>query len=114
MEINVEGYFKRIDQYKNIRLINLESDSMEKLKNCNKNLNLDEEAKNPILPNGLVIKHNNRSLVYDIDGKPAPTDTLIGQKVRALVKVRKYRFKPPKKRNFIIGWSVKLTKMNAI
>jgi len=112
MEVNAEGYFKRID--KNIRLVNLEAKSMEKLKNCGKNLRLGENAKTPILPNGLVIKHDTRALVYDIDGKPTSTGMLIGQKVKVSLKIRKYKFKPSKKDDFIVGWTVKLLKMNAI
>lgn len=114
MEITVEGYFNRIDPRKNIRIINMEDEFKTKLENCEKNMGFKDDFLSPILPNGIKIKHDKQALVYDIDNKPTSTSMLIGQKVKAVVKVKKYRFCIPKSENYLIGWNVKLVKMNAI
>lgn len=116
MEISVEGYFKRIDERKNIRLINIEEESKVKLKNAEKNIKFPPRFISPILPNGLKIKHNVRSLVYDINGIPTSTKTLIGQKVKVRIKVKKFGFykNPKSKDEFITGWNAQLLKMQVV
>ena len=109
MEINVVGYFKRFDKNNSIILVNLEVESVEKLGNCVKG-----DFKSPVLPNGLVIKHDLKSLVYDIDGKPVSTDMLMGQKVCVKIRLKKYRFRPINQDDFIVGCCAKLMKMNAV
>jgi hypothetical protein len=113
MEISVIGYFKKFNKKQDIILVNLEKESMKKLHNCGKNLNLGYGYNSPILPNGFVIKHDTGALVYDIDNVPATTDSLMGQKVTVWVKTRKYRFRPKKDDDFIYGWTAKLIKMKA-
>ena len=111
MEVYAEGYFKKIDKFKRIVLVNLEPEYMEKLKKVENSLRMDN-PRSPILPNGLVLKHDLCSLVYDVDGIPTSTLMLIGQKVSIRATVKQYRF--PNKGNFVIGWSLKLTEMRAV
>jgi hypothetical protein len=110
MEVCAEGYFKKIDKFKRIVLVNLEQDSMEKLKKVEASLRMDN-PRSPILPNGIVLKHDLRSLVYDVDGIPTSTLMLIGQRVSIRAKVKKYKF--PSNGDFVIGWSMKMTEMRA-
>jgi hypothetical protein len=111
MEVYAEGYFKKIDNFNRIVLVNLEYDSMEKLKKVEINLRMNN-PKSPILPNGIVLKHDLCAKTYDIDGIPTSTPMLIGQKVSVRAIVKKYRF--PNKGNVVIGWSLKLLEMKAI
>jgi hypothetical protein len=116
-----------VDKFKRILLVNLEEESKTKLKNCERNMlthkHTDSQAylrvgeseshcKSPLLPNGLLLKHDLRSLVYDVDKVPASTLQLIGQKVSVRAKVKKYRFK--KSGEVIVGWSLKLIEMRAV
>ncbi|MHC4835677.1 MAG: hypothetical protein ACYTCN_06940 [Planctomycetota bacterium] len=115
MEVCAIGYFKKVDKFKRIVLVNLEEESKTKLKNCERNLRVGESeshCKSPLLPNGLLLKHDLRSLVYDVDKVPASTLQLIGQKVSVRAKVKKYRFK--KSGEVIVGWSLKLIEMRAV
>jgi hypothetical protein len=111
MEVCAIGYFKKVDKFKRILLVNLEEESKTKLKNCERNMRMSH-CKSPLLPNGLLLKHDLRSLVYDVDKVPASTLQLIGQKVSVRAKVKKYRFK--KSGEVVIGWSLKLIEMRAV
>ena len=119
MEVCAIGYFKKVDKFKRIVLVNLEEESKTKLKNCERNMlthkhtcESESHCKSPLLPNGLLLKHDLRSLVYDVDKVPASTLQLIGQKVSVRAKVKKYRFK--KSGEVIVGWSLKLIEMRAV
>ena len=103
MDLVIQGYFGRVDAFGNIRLVNLEPASMRKLENCGKHLypKLPGHT-SPILPNGAVIKPNLMALCYDIDGVPAPTDSLIGQLVEIKARVKKYSMYGNH------GWSMRL------
>jgi hypothetical protein len=111
MEVCAEGYFKKIDKFKRIVLVNLEPEYMEKLKKVEASLR-QEHLISPILPNGLVLKHDLCSLVYDVDGIPTSTLMLIGQKVSIRAKVKQYRF--ANKGKSVIGWSLKLIEMRSV
>lgn len=114
MELVIVGYFNRFDAFKNVRLVNLEPESMEKLKKCGKNLYPlldDDEYKSPLIPNGAIIKHDTRALCYDVDGVPTSTDQLMGQLVEARVKVKKYSMIDKVDGGRITGWTMKLIKI---
>ena len=114
MEVVIVGYFNRFDKFNNFRLVNLESESMEKLRNCGKTLYPSMESseyKSPVLPNGAIIKHDTRVLCYDVDGVPTSTGKLMGQKVQARVKVRKYKWVNADGEK-MVGWSMKLLRLS--
>ena len=111
MEICAEGYFKKIDKFNRIILVNLEQDSIDKLKNVENTLNMNG-SKSPVLPNGIILKHDLCSKTYDIDKIPTSTLMLIGQKVHIKAKIKIYRFLS--KGSIISGWSLKLLEMKAI
>ena len=111
MEVCAEGYFKKIDKYNRIILVNLEQTSIEKLKNIDLSLK-SINGKSPILPNGVMLKHDLGLKTYDIEGIPTSTLMLIGQKVHIRAKSKTYRFS--NKGNMLVGWSLKLLEMKAI
>ena len=119
MELVIAGYFNRIDKLGNLRLVNLEEGSMEKLKNCGRCLYPSltaDEYRSPVVPNGVIIKHDTRALCYDVDGVPTSTGRLLGQLVEVRLKVRKYSFgsKNEGGGDRIVGWNVKLLRINPL
>ena len=115
MKLNLVGYFNRLDKHNNIRLVNLEPEYKQVLGNCHTNLFPKyPDAKSPILANAVIIKHDNRALVYDVKGIPTSTPELMGAQVKVSVKARKYKFRPSKSDSEpIVGWNLKLISMTA-
>jgi hypothetical protein len=111
MEVCAKGYLKKIDKFKRLVLVNLEPECVEKLKNVESSLRMCNPM-SPILPNGLLLKHDLCSLVYDIDGIPTSTLMLIGQKVSIKGTVKQYRFS--NKGKFVMGWSIKMNEMRSV
>lgn len=112
MDLNLTGYFSRFDKFNNIHLVNLEPSSMEKLVKCDKTLYPGAcEHKSPVLPNGVIIKHNTRALSYDIEGVPTPTSALMGQLVNVKVRTKKYALGCKHSEERTIGWTMSLLKI---
>ena len=108
MEVCAIGYFKAVDKFKRIVLVNLEEESKTKLLAVS---NIMRRYRSPLLPNGLLLKHDLCAKVYDVDNVPTSTLQLIGQRVLIRAKVKKYQFK--KSGDVVPGWSLKLTEMRA-
>lgn len=120
MECTIVGYFSDLkvpakqskrakkNREKILVLVNLEHESMKKLRNLHKTLypNFPGMARSPVMKNGANIKCNWQSFAYDVDGKPTVTEKLKGQQIVAKCKINRYCFGDEIEK--IYGWNMQL------